>query len=456
MNRLRMSAATARLLAGALVGALLGWLAFGPPWEPAGSSGCAASGGTLTVAAGWDESVDQQRSRIIGAWSDNGWRAAFTQISPVTDEKRVEMAASAGDCPFDVLILDVAHLAEFAASGAIAEVTPPSGRAFLPKTVEAGTYQGRQYGVPFAADVPLLYSRGDTAELVRQAWSREPLTDGKAAGKVIVQLDDYEGASVNLMEAIGPANLANFGDEVPGAAALRRAFQPGLGRWARLYRDNEGMRASARFKERDSVEEFRLSPGPVVMRNWPSSFGALAAADRFRTDDGRLSFTIAPVPGGVLGGSVLAVSSGLDPARAAAARVLIDHLTSPRTQAELFTCGSYAPVLAESYDLDTFAGLGFTVADGCLDLGDSPDAATYRADFRVLATTVRAAIADAGLRPPIPHYSRFSEVFRRCARAVVTGAVTDVGDAYYGTFSAALARAVTGRLTEGAPSSVCR
>ncbi len=228
------------------------------------------------------------------------------------------------------------------------------------------------------------------------------MTESAATGKVIVQLDDYEGASVNLMEAIGLGNLANFGEEVPNAAALRRAFQPGLSRWARLYRDNPGMRASARFKERDSVEEFRLSPGPVVMRNWPSSFGALAAADRFRTDDGRLSFTIEPVPGGVLGGSVLAISSGLDDARAEAARALIDHPTAPQTQAELFTCGSYAPVLSESYDLDTYAARGFTVADGCLDLGDSPDAATYRADFRILATTVRAAIADAGLRPPIP------------------------------------------------------
>ncbi len=79
------------------------------------------------------------------------------------------MAASADDCPFDVLVLDVAHLAEFAASGAIAEVALPEGRSFLPRTVEAGTYQGRQYGVPFAADVPLLYSRGDTTDLVRQA-----------------------------------------------------------------------------------------------------------------------------------------------------------------------------------------------------------------------------------------------------------------------------------------------
>ncbi len=34
--------------------------------------------------------------------------------------------------------------------------------------------------------------------------------------------------------------------------------------------------------------------------------------------------------------------------------------------------------------------------------------------------------------------------------------MTDVGDAYYGTFSAALSRAVTGRLTEGGPSAVCR
>lgn len=443
-----------RLLAGALVGAVLGWLAFGPPWQSSGTSACASPTGVLTVAAGWDESVDQQRARVIGAWSHNGYRAAFTQISPVTDEKRVEMAA-AGDCPFDVLILDVAHLAEFAASGAIGEVTLPAGRSFLPRTVEAGTYQGRQYGVPFAADVPLLYSRGDTAELVRRAWGREPVTGSPVTGTVIVQLDDdYEGASVNLMEAIGLANLANFGQEVPDAAALRRAFQPGLDRWARLYRENAGMRASAEFKERDSVEEFRLSPGPVVMRNWPSSFGALAAADRFRTDDGRLSFTIQPVPGGVLGGSVLAISSGLDEARAEAARALIGHLTLPQTQAELFTCGSYAPVLSEAYDLDAFAALGFSVADGCLDLGDSPDAATYRADFRTLATTVRAAVADAKLRPPIPHYSRFSEVFRRCARAVVTGAVTDPGDDYYRTFSDALSRAVTGRLTEG--GGVCR
>ncbi|GIH22885.1 hypothetical protein Aph01nite_11950 [Acrocarpospora phusangensis] len=451
----RISASGIRLVAAATLGAVLGWLAFGPPWRTDETAACTPQPGVLTVAAGYDESVDQQRRQAVETWTRNGYRAALVQISPVTDEKRVEMAASADGCPFDVLVLDVAHLPEFAASGAITEIALPA-RPFLDRTVEVGKYQGRQYGVPFAADVPLLYSRGDTTDLIRRAWHRDPVPDDPATGKIIVQLDDYEGGSINLMEAIGTSNLAGFVDEIPSGPALRRAFQPGLNRWARLYRENPGMLASSRFKERDSVEEFRLSPGPVVMRNWPSAFGALAAADRFRADDGRLSFTIEPVPGGVLGGSVLAVSSSLDGARAEAARALIDHLTTPQVQSELFACGSYAPVVPDAYDIDSYVARGFATANDCLNLGDAPDAATYRDDFRTLAVTVRAAIADAGIRPPIPHYSRFSDVFRRCARAIVTGEATDADEAYYRTFSAALTRATTGRLPEGSPSSVCR
>jgi multiple sugar transport system substrate-binding protein len=78
----------------------------------------------------------------------------------------------------DVIGGDTVWTAEFASNGWIADISgrfPQSERQkFLPKTIEANIYQDKFYGVPWFADVQLLYYRKDLLE--QSGFSRPPQT----------------------------------------------------------------------------------------------------------------------------------------------------------------------------------------------------------------------------------------------------------------------------------------
>jgi multiple sugar transport system substrate-binding protein len=70
-----------------------------------------------------------------------------------------------GESGIDVIGGDVIWPAQFAANGYIADLSdrfPESERrAFLPATIEANTYEGAIYGVPWYTDAGMLYYRLD-------------------------------------------------------------------------------------------------------------------------------------------------------------------------------------------------------------------------------------------------------------------------------------------------------
>ena len=71
-----------------------------------------------------------------------------------------------GDSPgFDVMMLDVIWVPEFARAGWLLDLTaklaPDELAAFFPSTVEAATYGGRVWGMPWNMNVGLLYYRRD-------------------------------------------------------------------------------------------------------------------------------------------------------------------------------------------------------------------------------------------------------------------------------------------------------
>ena len=93
-------------------------------------------------------------------------------------------------------------------------------RKFLRATIEAGTYQGRVYGVPSRVDGGMLYYRKDLLErygfspprtwddLVRQAdvivegeRIRQPALRGYSG-----QFKQYEGLVCNMLEFVGSSN----------------------------------------------------------------------------------------------------------------------------------------------------------------------------------------------------------------------------------------------------------
>ncbi|HSB41315.1 MAG TPA: ABC transporter substrate-binding protein [Methylomirabilota bacterium] len=151
--------------------------------------------------------------------------------------------------PFDVMMLDVIWVPEFARAGWILDLTasvpPAEPDAHFPAAIEPARQDGRLWALPWFMNVGLLYYRADLLakygfrppetyeELVEQArriraGEGDPRLDG-----YLWQGKQYEGGMVNVLEALW-ANGARLLDEAgrpfpeAGRAAEALAFLRGL------------------------------------------------------------------------------------------------------------------------------------------------------------------------------------------------------------------------------------
>jgi multiple sugar transport system substrate-binding protein len=154
-----------------------------------------------------------------------------------------------GSPPFDVMMLDVIWVPEFARAGWILDLTPfvPAEErgAHFPTAIEPAVQDGRLWALPWFMNVGLLYYRRDLLakygfappetyeELARQVrrireGERDPSLDG-----YLWQGKQYEGGMVNVLEALW-ANGARLLDEAgrpfpdPERARESLAFLRGL------------------------------------------------------------------------------------------------------------------------------------------------------------------------------------------------------------------------------------
>ncbi|TDD43820.1 hypothetical protein E1286_28200 [Nonomuraea terrae] len=380
---------------------------------------CGARDDELVVATGDDVSTGSVRREVIHEWNElvipsdpdsrlpGDPRAELLELSGSTDVRRAQMAALAqsGSCQYDVLVLDVAWVAEFARHGYIRPIDldtgPQRADRFLPGPLQAGQIDGEQFGVPFAADAPLEFRR----------------RDGQPGG-YLLQLVDREIGTINYLEMIELGG----GRVLDGDDRTRVALDDDPdGTWNALNSTGAEavMRESLTMDEDRSIVAFkegRIGDRPVsAMRNWPFAFHQLAADPRMRGSDQRLRFEVrAPgTDGGVLGGSVLAISEHIRPDKVAPAMRLIGRLTGEEAQGRLFACGGYGPVLTSVYERYR-AGGGPT----CPRQDGSDITNPSLAELATLAEEIRRSIELARPRPKSPYYAQFSEAFRRCARGV--------------------------------------
>ncbi|WP_164903992.1 hypothetical protein [Nonomuraea polychroma] len=408
---------------------------------------CGGHDGELVVATGNDVSTGSVRREVFDEWNDLIKPAAdptakLLEISGSTDVRRAQMAAlaQAGSCEYDVLVLDVAWVTEFARHGYIQPIElDDQGAGFLTGPLEAGQIDGEQYGVPFAADAPLEYRRLD-----------------RQSGGYLLQLDDNEMGTINFLEMIelGGGKVLDGDDRTRVALdddrddtweALRSSKRV-------LSSTEEGvtvLRESLQVDEDRSVVAFkegRIGERPVsYMRNWPIAFHQLASDPRMRGPDMKLLFGVrAPAAdGGVLGGSVLAISRHIKPNKLDPAMRLIKRLTSQEVQARLFACGGYSPVLTEVYERYQAGG-----GHACPRQDGSDITNASLPELATLASEIRKSIERAQPRPKSPYYAQFSEVFRRCARGVWEQRVTK--EAFFSSVGA-LEAALNGRVPDDRP-----
>ncbi|TDD79115.1 extracellular solute-binding protein [Actinomadura darangshiensis] len=398
----------------------------------------------LFVVGGTDVSLKNQRRALIRQWNegrDAGGRphphATLVEVSESTDlqHSQIKAVEEAGGCAYDVLIMDNTWTAQFADSGYLRPLDGIRDQDdFFPAALRTGKRDGELYAVPFNVDVGLLYYREGVTP--PSAWP------GLVSSDVAMQLADYEGLTVNALEAVwndgGAGRLT--GEDRPSEDDLRTKVYPALARLA--PRAHGTLAPSRQYGELESIEAF--ASGTKLMRNWPYAFSALASEPRMRKG-ARLRFGVTALPGHtVLGGQNLAVSKhSPNPGDAAD---LVAFLSGTGSQRLLFSCGGFAPGRYSALGLSPGHSSPADVkVQACSSLTGQPlgPGETDVPDANQLAQLGRAVVTALGRaepRPVTPHYSTFTSTFRGCVQKIFDRAGTDAE-----SFAEAVERSLDGR-----------
>ncbi|MBI4425809.1 MAG: ABC transporter substrate-binding protein [Elusimicrobia bacterium] len=305
---------------------------------------------------------------------------------------------------FDLMALDIIWIAEFASAGWLAELDPwfaaEDRAAFLPAAIQAATFGGRVYALPWYADAGLLYYRKDLlekhghrppetwADLVRVA--RDVMTkegDPRLAG-FVWQGKRYEGLVCNALEYLSSNGAEVFDeggrwalDEERAAQAL--AFMSGL-----VHK--EGVSPGLVLAADEETTRHIFGDGHAVfLRNWPYARGLFAkqgSAVAGKVGIAPLPYFPGHAPAGTLGGWFLAVNRYSKNAEAAFR--LARFLGSAEVQRLVYEKIGYLPTRSLLYR--------------------DPELLAKDRQLEALARI----LAGARPRPVTPDYSRISEAMQ--------------------------------------------
>jgi multiple sugar transport system substrate-binding protein len=266
-----------------------------------------------------------------------------------------------GATDFDVLVIDVVWVAEFARAGWIADLSdafPPDvlRRELVPGAAESVIAGGRTYAMPWYTDVGLLYRRSDLARDPPRTYAE--LDEAIAvARRAAPELQGYlfqgrqgEGLVCNAYEAIwGHGGASLEGTRLALDTELARR---GVG-WLRAQVERGvAPRNVLSAAEEESRRAFQ-SGRAVFMRNWPYAWAEAqgpASAIRGRVAVSPLP-TLSGEPGsGALGGWQLAINAHAPPGRREAALALVAELTSLEANVDMAVQYARNPPRAAAYE----------------------------------------------------------------------------------------------------------
>ena len=271
-----------------------------------------------------------------------------------------------GETSIDVIGGDVVWPAQFAASGYIADLSdrfPGEEReAFLPAAIEANTYEGKIYGVPWYTDAGMLYYRRDLLE--GSGFSEPPRTwdelkemaekvrqDSGAKQGYVFQGADYEGGVVNALEYIWNAG----GDVLDGETVIVDSpeAQRGLEIERSMLADGISPQGVSQYKEQESASLF-LNGDAVFMRNVPRMYALAQDPEESSIDPAQIGISALPVAEeglrsySSLGGWNLFLSASSE--KADAAYEFIRFMSAPEQQKVRSVEGSVLPTRKELYE----------------------------------------------------------------------------------------------------------
>ena len=212
-----------------------------------------------------------------------------------------------GEIGIDVIGGDVIWPAQFAANGYIADLShrfPEEERSeYLPAVIEAMTYEGGIYGVPWYTDAGMLYYRRDLLE--ESGFSEPPGTwdelkeqartvqqDSGTQYGFVFQGADYEGGVVNALEYIWTSggNVLEGDTVVIDSPEARR----GLEIERSMIEDGVSPEGVTQYKEQE-VGTIFLGGDAVFMRNVPRFFALASDPDESSIDPGQIGLAALPV-----------------------------------------------------------------------------------------------------------------------------------------------------------------
>lgn len=423
---------------------------------PAASNGPSAPAAEPMVLAFDPDLTSGVRQALIDRWNDQhpDHPARIVQLPNGTDLGRSQVvgALQSGTGGYDVVNMDVTWTAEFAEQGLIRPWPEPLDGDFLDSVTETVEYEGEVWGVPFNTDAALLYYRKDVLEreniALPTSWAgldaaADRVEDGTDLAGYVSQFREYEGLTVNVMEAIwvhgGDLPASSDGDSDPagagaGAGDDMAAVREGIRdlRERLQYRMHED---SGTADESASVSAF--ADGEVVfMRNWPFAYERLAATMEDFED--RVGVTRLPWAS-ALGGQNLAVTADAeDPAWA---RRLIEYLTGEDSERCLLERGfaatresAYGGGTAERCELPAPAAptpeAGTGGADGSAsgpgdeEGGPATHSALPPSQYGMLLASLKAART----RPVTPYYAAFTRSVQSTVHTGLGGSADRAAD----------------------------
>jgi multiple sugar transport system substrate-binding protein len=301
----------------------------------------------------------------------------------------------------DILQLDVIWTPEFAAAGWVLPLQRfgPATTDFFPATIEANTWAGKLYALPWFADVGLLYRRTDLvpgepkdlSELVSDARAGMSRPQAPQYG-IVWQGARYEGLVTTFVEYLGA-----FGGRIldeRGQVVVNRPEAVKALEFMRdeLYGTHIAPLDVLTWHEEEARYAFQ-NGNAVFMRNWPYAYEPMSDKANSRVAG---KYAVSPMPaagGGVghstasLGGGQLAINAYSESPDAAYR--LIEYLTAPEQMLERAQAVGQYPTRPALYD-----------------------DARLRTALAIPLDQARRAIESATPRPVTPIYTELSEILQ--------------------------------------------
>lgn len=356
--------------------------------------------GPITLAAGRDP-IDRLGA-AVQEWNREhpGETVTMRELSQSADKQRITIAQSfqTGSSAYDVALVDVAWVAEFAAQGWLEPLEERrfANSSIVPAAATTARFHGKLFAAPYGTMAGILFYRSDLISSAPKTWSElktlcQTVAKPNGIDCYAGQLAEYEGLTVNVAEAIASAGGSLIADDGVDVTVDSMEARTGLGFLAEGLRQGWIPSAALTYKEEESrraFQEGRL----LLLRNWPNIYNLINAPGPGSVIAGKVG--VAPLPGpngigkSILGGKNFVLSKFSR--HKATARDWLEFMQSEAVQREIND-----PVLIKLYDdtgLQRRLPFLAVLKDILLDAVSRPSSPNYHAVSRVIQKDAYAAL----------------------------------------------------------------